>query len=123
MTSSLDRDWRLLPDLALADIMLMVGLESLESLHRCRQVCRTWNEKIMNNIWGSKRNRKKIKAKIEKSWGPWMFPSLSTIDRRSMIYPSNEEISHAKWLGKSFKPITRIDIKIRSFRSKRYPPH
>ena len=109
-----------MPDLALADIMLRVGLESLESLHRCRQVCRTWNEKIMTNIWGNCKNKKKIKAKIEKSWGPG---SLFSIDRRFMNYPSNEEISHAKWLGKSFEPVTRIDIKIRSFRSKRYPPH
>ena len=66
MMSSVDRDWRLLPDLAVADIMLMVGLESLESLHRCRQVCRTWNEKIMTNIWGNRKNKEKMKAKIEK---------------------------------------------------------
>ena len=99
MMSSLDRDWRLLPDLALVDIMLMVGLESLESLHRCRQVCRTWNEKIMTNIWGNNKNKKKIKAKIEKNWGPGMFPS-------------NEEISHAKWLGKKFVIICSIYSKI-----------
>ena len=77
-----------MPDLALDDVMLMVGLESLESLHRCRQVCRTWNEKIMNNIWGNEAKKKIIKAKIEKNWRPGMCPS-------------NEEISHAKWLGKS----------------------
>ena len=108
MTNLIDRDWRLLPDLALADVMLMVGLDSLESLHRCRQVCRTWNEKIMNNIWGNKRNKKIIKAKIEKSWGPWMHPSM--FSKRIRIFPSNDELSHAKWLGKRFNPITRIDI-------------
>ena len=85
MTSSLDRDWRLLPDLALADIMLMVGLDSLESLHRCRQVCRTWNEKIMTNIWGNQAKKNKIKAKI-KQWG------------LGEMIPSNEDISHLKWL-------------------------
>ena len=31
-------DWRMLPDLFLSDVMLMVGIQSLESLHRCRQV-------------------------------------------------------------------------------------
>ena len=31
-------DWRMLPDLFFSDVMLMVGLQSLESLHRCRQV-------------------------------------------------------------------------------------
>ncbi len=28
----------MLPDLFLSDVMLMVGIQSLESLHRCRQV-------------------------------------------------------------------------------------
>ena len=31
-------------------IMLMVGLDSLESLDICRQVCKTWNTMIMNQI-------------------------------------------------------------------------
>ena len=60
-----------MPDLALDDVMLMVGLESLESLHtlhRCRQVCRTWNHKIMTNIWGNKAKKNIIKAEI-KQWG------------------------------------------------------
>ena len=88
--SSVDRDWRLLPDLALADIMLMVGLESLESLHRCRQVCRMWNEKIMDNIWGNDKKTKIITAKIEKKFNS---------EYEGETFPSNEEISHAKWLG------------------------
>ena len=90
MTNWIDRDWRLVPDLALADIMLMVGLESLESLHRCRQVCRTWNEKIMDNIWGNNKKRKIITAKIEKKFN---------MEYGDDTFPTNEEISHAKWLG------------------------
>ena len=43
-----------LPELIFRDIMMMVGLESLESLHRCRQVCKTWNEVILRYIWESK---------------------------------------------------------------------
>ena len=74
-------------------IMMTVCLSSLESLHRCRQVCRTWNVMIMENIWGSPSKRNLIKTKIEKHWAPGMLPN-------------DEEISHAKWLGKvkgSFK--------------------
>ena len=76
----------MLPDLIFSDIMLMVGLKSLESLHRCRQVCKAWNERILNNIWESQSKKNIIKERIDKNWGPGMFPS-------------DEDIAHAKWLG------------------------
>ena len=76
----------LLPDEIFCDIMMMVSLVSLESLHRCRQVCSKWNEKILRDIWESQSKKKIMKVRIERSWGPGMFPS-------------DEEISHAKWLG------------------------
>ena len=75
--------WLTLPEPLFSDIMMMM---SLESLHRCRQVCKTWNEKILRDIWESKSKKRIMKARIEKNWGPGMFPS-------------DEEISHAKWLG------------------------
>ena len=78
--------WVTLPDPIFSDIMMMVGLESLESLHRCRQVCSKWNEEILRHIWGSQSKKKIMKERIERSWGPGMFPS-------------DKEISHAKWLG------------------------
>ena len=77
-----------LPDLIISEIMMMVALESLESLHRCRQVCKIWNEKILRYIWENKSKKRKMKERIEKSWGPDMD-----------ILPTDEEISHAKWLG------------------------
>ena len=79
--------WITLHDEIFSDIMIMVGLYSLEGLHRCRQVCTKWNEKILRDIWGSQSKKKIMKERIERSWGPGMFPS-------------DEEISHAKWLGK-----------------------
>ena len=78
--------WVTLPELIFSEIMMMVGLTSLESLHRCRQVCKTWNEMILRDIWESKSKKKIMKERIEKSWG-------------SGLLPSDEEISHAKWLG------------------------
>jgi len=79
-------DWLSLPDPIFSDIMMMVGLESLESLHRCRQVCSKWNEIILRDIWGSQSKKKIMKERIEGSWSPGMLPT-------------DEEISHAKWLG------------------------
>ena len=74
--------WVTLPDLIFSDIMMMVGLESL---HRCRQVCKTWNEMILRDI-------RKMKERIEKNWDPKNW-------RRRGKFPTDKEISHAKWLG------------------------
>ena len=79
--------WLTLPDLIFSDIMMMVGLESLESLHRCRQVCGQWNEMILRDIWENKSKIKIMKELVERSW------------RRPDMFPTDEEISHAKWLG------------------------
>ena len=78
--------WLTLPDLIFNDIMMMVGLKSLESVHRCKQVCKKWNEMILRNIWESQSKKRIMKRRIERSWGPDMLPT-------------DEEISHAKWLG------------------------
>ena len=78
--------WAVLPELVFSDIMMMVGLDSLESLHRCRQVCKTWNEMILRDIWERQNKKRIMKERIEKTWGSGMLPS-------------DEEISHAKWLG------------------------
>ena len=66
--------------------MMMVGLDSLDNLHRCRQVCSQWNEMILDDIWENQSKKKIMKERFERSWGPDMFPT-------------DEEISHAKWLG------------------------
>ena len=42
-------DWNNLPDVIFGDIMMMVGLENLDNLLTCRQVCRSWNEMIVSN--------------------------------------------------------------------------
>ena len=38
-----------LPEVPFGKIMMMVGLESLETLHNCRQVCTIWNKMIVSN--------------------------------------------------------------------------
>ena len=75
-----------LPDEIFSDIMMIVGLESIESLHRCRQVCSKWNEMILSDIWENQSKKRIMKDRIERSWGPDKLPT-------------DEEISHAKWLG------------------------
>ena len=87
MSTSLVRNGLLFPVEILSEIWLMVGLESLESLHRCRLVCQTWNELIMSHIWENTRTKNMIASRIQRNWAPGMLPS-------------NDEISQARWLGK-----------------------
>ena len=75
--------------------MMKVGLESVEGLNRCRQVCKTWNKMILRDICQSKSKKKITGEKVEKNWGPEMLPS-------------DMEISHAKWLGEGCLMLTFI---------------
>ena len=90
---------REIPPEILSKIFLMVGLESLQSLHSCRQVCREWNNQIRINIWGNPDYRKRMATRIQSNWGPGKIPS-------------SEEISLAKLLGKqtTYKVILRLII-------------
>ena len=89
-----NQHWNMLGyDIIFEKIMLMVGLESLDSLDSCRQVCRSWNAMIMNRIW--EKPTKKwgiiIQRRIERSWDDYYFYHCS--------YPSHKKISQAKFLG------------------------
>ena len=73
----------LLPPELFDNIMFLVGCESPEVLDICRQVCRAWNEKIMNSL----------KVNPSKKWG-------AIIGRRfelswAVSLPSEEKISTA----------------------------
>ena len=37
------KDWQNLPDLLFRDVIMMVGMDQLENIPKCRQVCRGWN--------------------------------------------------------------------------------
>ena len=85
MTSiSVPFDVLLLPDLLFDEIMMIVGVKSEDDLHRCRQVYSKWDEKIRRIL---KNKNKKLLIQAG-NWGPKNLPS-------------EEEISHVKWLGKS----------------------
>ena len=94
MSSQDNPDWRMLGhDLIFQNIMMMVGLDSWESLQRCEKVCTAWNAMIMQYIWESSSKRNIIKMRMEKIW-------------TSKTFQSEEEISHAKWLGEKIGLLT-----------------
>lgn len=55
-----------LPELALVKIFLYL---SGQSLHRCRQVSKTWNDFILKNIWNSKFSRNQLEDRLDNNWG------------------------------------------------------
>ena len=96
LKNSTNDDWSLLPDPIFDKIILIIGLESPESLHNCKQVCKAWKKGIMRNLWDSpsKKLGSVIERRIENSsWGPKNFPS-------------DKKLSHVKLLGNNGdKPI------------------
>ena len=67
-------------------IMLMVGLDSLDS---CRLVCRSWNAMIVN----------KIRENPTKHWGPIIGRRIERSWDIKDYYPSDNLIARAKLLG------------------------
>ena len=76
--------WKNLPDVVFGDLMMILGLEGyiegLEYLHRCRQVCQSWNKMIAQMTKYKKDNIRlkaeclaaKIReAKIREVWERW----------------------------------------------------
>ena len=111
MSDSINPNWLILPDIPFTKIMLMVGLQSVDSLHRCRQVCRTWNEKILWHIWENLNNKNLIKLRIQEDWSyfskfvPNIFifkegRHISNLEDIFCQIPSSKEILHVKWLEK-----------------------
>ena len=94
-------------------IIQMVGLESLNDLHRCRQVCSSWNQKILSLVWRSETSRRILMARIRSNWGPGLLPT-------------DEEISRAKSLGEGCLFLEFTMSHLFDFRKERHPrlcPH
>ena len=102
--------WHNLPDVIFDDIMMRVGLESFDTLHTCRQVCRSWNEMIVSikiflnqflnppfqcEIMDTQKFRKNVAERISIKWTNYQY------------LPSHAEISQAKILGR----INKMKIK------------
>ena len=85
------QDWLMLRHpVIFEEIMLMIAHGSLEDLDKCRLVCRTWNEIIMNKIWENptKKWGTIIQRRIERCW-----------DIQKNL-PPDKMIYRAKMLGK-----------------------
>ena len=66
--SSFSSGWQNLPDVIMRDILSMVGQNSLEDLHKSRQVSQSWNESLQLL---SQKRRDTIKRKAESQTGEY----------------------------------------------------
>ena len=62
---ALSADLPTLPDLPLVEIFTMLDFASL---HKCRQVCKHWNQMILRDVWGRKTNRGIMEQKYRRYW-------------------------------------------------------
>ena len=62
MSSSSWCGWQILPENVFSDIMLMMGLGSLDGLQQCRQVCQSWNV-MMSQM--TKHHKEVIRRKVD----------------------------------------------------------
>ena len=60
------KPFKTLPELALVKIFLHLPGGAL---HKCRQVCKEWNDVILNSIWSSVHVRKQLEKRLETNWG------------------------------------------------------
>ena len=126
MTNLVKLNWLILPEILFTEIMLMVGLQSIDSLHKCRQVCRTWNENILRLIWKNLHKKKLIKLRIKEDWRyiskfkptnvnfqEWCC--ISKLEDTFRQIPSSKEVSHAKWLEKKGLLPSKVVKKLQVF--------
>ena len=93
LTSSPNVDWSLLPEPIFDEIMLIIGLESPESLDICKQVCQAWRKRIMRNLWDSP----------TKKWGPIIERRIKKRCWGPKNLPSDELLTYVKLLGDNEK--------------------
>ena len=94
----LTKDWQNLPEFIFGDMMMMMGLNSLEDLHRCRQVCQSWNVMIFAM---TKYKKDKLRRKADDQAvhirEKWVWPQ--TREQWSTVPPNVPEIITAAFLA------------------------
>ena len=79
ISSSFWCGWQNLPHLMISDIMTMLGLESLDDLHKCRQVCRSWNMMIYQMTKHKKdKIRREADSRADKIRKDWLMGGFTT---------------------------------------------
>ena len=124
MTDSVRPNWLILPEILFTEIMLMVGLQSIDSLHKSRQVCSAWNENILRLIWKNLHKKKLIKLRIKEDWryiSKFMPKNVNfgyigwNLEDTFRQIPSSHEVSYAKWLEKKGLLPTKVVKKLQVF--------
>ena len=94
----LNEEWQNLPDVIFGDIMMMMGLNSLEVLHRCRQVCQSWNVRIFEMTKYKKdKLRRQADSQAAQIRDKWVLPQTRL--PQASAFPSLSELITAASLA------------------------
>ena len=71
----ISRDWQNLPDRVFGDVMMMFGVNKLEAIPKCRQVCQIWNVMISQMTKLKKDTiRREAESQAAKIRDKWALP-------------------------------------------------
>ena len=66
--------WNSLPSIAFEKILLFLVQQSVEDLHKCRMVCKSWNNRIKNEFCIINR-REVVQQRMNFNWKEGLYPS------------------------------------------------
>ena len=76
------KDWQNLPDLLFHDVIMMVGMDQLENIPKCTQVCRSWNVMVSQMTKYKKVTiRKKVEILVSKISSSFYDSKIDKIDK------------------------------------------
>ena len=98
-SSSMSIGWQKLPDIIFGDIMMMNGIKCLEDLHKCREVCQSWNVMIMQMTKSKKDNIRRITDSAAEYFMKAFTSSVLVVDLSLYHIVIGANLAHHGMLG------------------------
>ena len=74
------KDWQNLPDLLFRDVIMMVGMDQVENIPKCRQVCRGWNVMVSQM---TKHKKDTLRSEAKSRVANWLLNQLQKLVKNS----------------------------------------
>ena len=74
------KDWQNLCDIVFGNVMMMVGMDQLENIPECRQVCRGWNVMVSQM---TKHKKDTLRSEAKSRVANWLLNQLQKLVKNS----------------------------------------
>ena len=74
------KEWQNLPDLLFHDVIMMVGMDQVENIPKCRQVCRGWNVMVSQM---TKHKKDTLRSEAKSRVANWLLNQLQKLVKNS----------------------------------------